>query len=40
VLGKIIRTSNRFDRQVEVCQGLKLGFRSFGDIVVPPQTSR
>ena len=40
MLGKMIRTTNRFDRQVEVCQGLKLGFRSFGDIVVPPQTSR
>jgi hypothetical protein len=35
-LGKMcdmIRTSNRFDRQVEVCRGLGLGFRSLGDIV-------
>ena len=30
---KLIRTSNRFDRQVEVCRGLGLGFRSLGDIV-------
>lgn len=30
---KMIRTTNRFDRQVEVCNGLKLGFRSLGDIV-------
>ena len=32
-LRKMIRTKNRFDRQVEVCNGLKLGFRSLGDIV-------
>ncbi len=32
---KMIRTTNRFDRQVEVCNGLKLGFRSLGDIVAP-----
>jgi predicted TIM-barrel fold metal-dependent hydrolase len=35
-LGKMwgmIRTKNRFDRQVEVCRGLGLGFRSLGDIV-------
>jgi len=31
----MIRTKNRFDRQVEVCHGLKLGFRSLGDIVTP-----
>jgi len=29
----MIRTKNRFDRQVEVCRGLGLGFRSLGDIV-------
>ena len=36
-LGKMwgmIRTKNRFDRQVEVCRGLGLGFRSLGDIVI------
>jgi len=35
-LGKMwnmIRTKNRFDRQVEVCRGLGLGFRSLGDIM-------
>jgi hypothetical protein len=35
-LGKMwgmIRTKNRFDRQVEVCRSLGLGFRSLGDIV-------
>ena len=32
-LGMMIRTKNRFDRQVEVCQGLQVGFRSLGDIV-------
>ena len=34
-LRKMIRTKNRFDRQVEVCTGLKLSFRSLGDIVTP-----
>jgi predicted TIM-barrel fold metal-dependent hydrolase len=29
----ILRTKNRFDRQVSVCRGLGLGFRSLGDIV-------
>lgn len=29
-LSKMIRAKNRFDRQVEVCHGLRLGFRSFG----------
>ena len=29
----MIRTKNRFDRQVEVCRGLGLSFRSLGDIV-------
>ena len=32
-LGRMIRTKNRFDRQVEVCTGLKLGFRSLGDLL-------
>ncbi|NOT21777.1 MAG: amidohydrolase family protein [Nitrospiraceae bacterium] len=32
-LRDIIRTKNRFDRQVSVCRGLGLGFRSLGDIV-------
>jgi hypothetical protein len=35
-LGKLwnmIRTKNRFDRQVEVCEGLNLGFRSLGDLL-------
>ena len=32
-LAKMIRTKNRFDRQVAVCRGLGLGFRSLGDIV-------
>jgi predicted TIM-barrel fold metal-dependent hydrolase len=32
-LGQMIRTKNRFDRQVEVCTGLNLNFQSFGDLV-------
>jgi hypothetical protein len=36
-LRNMIRTKNRFDRQVEVCRGLKLGFQSLGDIVTRPQ---
>ena len=32
-LRKMIRTKNRFDRQVEVCHGLKLSFRSLGDVL-------
>ena len=32
-LRDIVRTKNRFDRQVSVCRGLGLGFRSLGDIV-------
>ena len=32
-LWHIIRTKNRFDRQVAVCQGLGVGFRSLGDVV-------
>lgn len=37
-LRKMMKTKNRFDRQVEVCDGLKLGFRSLGDIL-PLSTS-
>ena len=37
---KMIRTTNRFDRQVEVCQALKLGFRSLGDIVTHSRLSQ
>jgi len=32
-LRKMMQTKNRFDRQVEVCNGLKLGFRSLGDLL-------
>ncbi len=32
-LWNMIRTKNRFDRQVEVCKGLNLNFRSFGELV-------
>jgi len=32
-LRKMIQTKNRFDRQVEVCNGLGLGFRSLGDLL-------
>ncbi len=39
-LHKMIQTKNRFDRQVEVCSGLKLGFRSLGDIVAHPRLPR
>lgn len=34
-LRTLMATRNRFDRQVEVCQGLQLGFRSIGDLIVP-----
>jgi len=37
-LRNMIRTSNRFDRQVMVCQGLGIGFRSFGDILARSDT--
>ena len=37
-LRKMMRTTNRFDRQVEVCRGLDLGFRSLGDLL--PHTAR
>ena len=33
----LLRTKNRFDRQVSVCRGLGLGFRSLGDIVGRPK---
>jgi uncharacterized protein len=36
----IIRTKNRFDRQVSVCRGLQLGFRSLGDILARPPLTR
>lgn len=35
-LRRIITTKNRFDRQVEVCRGLGLTFRSFGEVIAPP----
>jgi predicted TIM-barrel fold metal-dependent hydrolase len=38
-LRQMIRTKNRFDRQVEVCRGLGLGFRSLGEIVAQPKSS-
>lgn len=30
-----MRTKNRFDRQVLVCQGLQVGFKSFGELLPP-----
>ncbi len=39
-LRDMIRTKNRFDRQVAVCRGLKLGFRSLDDVVAHPQLSQ
>jgi len=38
-LRDMIRTKNRFDRQVVVCRGLGLGFRSLGEIVTQPKSS-
>src|SRR6185436_4778350 len=35
-LRDILQTKNRFDRQVSVCRGLHLGFRSLGDIIARP----
>jgi hypothetical protein len=35
----MICTKNRFDRQVEVCTGLRLGFRSFGELLAPSANS-
>ena len=40
ILREMMRTKNRFDRQVEVCRGLGLGFRSLGEIVAQPKSSR
>ena len=37
-LREMIRTKNRFDRQVEVCRGLGLGFRSLGEVVGQPKS--
>jgi len=34
----LFRTKNRFDRQVAVCRGLGIGFRSLGDIVARSKT--
>ena len=39
-LREMIRTKNRFDRQVQVCRGLGLGFRSLGEIVAQPKSSQ
>ncbi len=39
-LWNMIRTRNRFDRQVEVCNGLHLGFRSLGDLLPLSQHPR
>jgi predicted TIM-barrel fold metal-dependent hydrolase len=39
-LREMIRTKNRFDRQVEVCRGLGLRFRSLGEIVAELKSSR
>lgn len=38
-LRNMIRTKNRFDRQVIVCRGLGLGFRSLGEIVTQSKSS-
>jgi hypothetical protein len=32
-LREMIRTKNRFDRQVAVCQSLQVGFKSFGELL-------
>lgn len=32
-LREMIRTKNRFDRQVAVCQALQVGFKSFGELL-------
>jgi hypothetical protein len=39
-LRDMVRMKNRFDRQVAVCRGLGVGFRSLGDIVMQPNPSR
>ena len=38
-LRRMITTKNRFDRQVEVCNGLKVGFRSLGELLPPSPTT-
>lgn len=38
-LWSMIRTTNRFDRQVEVCTGLRLGFRSLSDLLASSANS-
>lgn len=30
-----LRSRNGFDRQVDMCRGLRLGFRSIGDLISP-----
>ncbi len=35
-LRKMMQTKNRFDRQVEVCNGLQLGFRSLSELLPQP----
>jgi hypothetical protein len=37
-LRQLMMTKNRFDRQVEVCDGLQLRFRSIGDLISPVST--
>lgn len=39
-LRDMMRTRNRFDRQVAVCRGLGVGFRSLGDVVAHPKIVR
>ncbi|MFY4730403.1 amidohydrolase family protein [Nitrospira sp. BLG_2] len=39
-LWNMIRTKNRFDRQVEVCKGLNLDFCSLGDMLSDPATHK
>ena len=39
-LREMIRTKNRFDRQVLVCRGLGLEFRSLGDIMAPSKSQQ
>jgi predicted TIM-barrel fold metal-dependent hydrolase len=36
-LWRLMRTTNRFDRQVEVCRALQVGFRSIGDLLTSPR---
>ena len=39
-LKNMMRTKNRFDRQVVVCRGLGIGFRSLGDMLAHPTFSQ